>query len=564
MKTIATYQKLRGGYYTPEPIANFLASWAIQSPDAQLLEPSCGDGHLLEAAFNTFIRLGTRKTNIHKLIHGVEFDLQEALKASERISTLTGLPLSTIHNTTIHGEDFFAYCKAHLADQRLFDTIIGNPPFIRYQNFPAEHRDIAFELMKQGGLHPNKLTNAWVPFLVASTFLLNDHGRLAMVIPAELLQVNYAAELRQFLSQYYKRLTLITFKKLIFEDIQQEVVLLLGERDGAEHAGIRTVELDDIYDLSTYKHTIQSMDTLKAMDHSSEKWIMYFLQENEIQLIRKLSLDTRLTIASDVIDVDVGIVTGLNKFFVLNEQQVKDHHLTPYVQPLVGRAAQCQGLILTQADWDKNVKKQLPTFLLNVPALPFDLLPAELRNYIKSGEDQGIHKGYKCKIRKKWYVVPSVWVPQAFMLRQVYNYPKIIFNDAHATSTDTIHRVKFRGNTSPQKTVAAFTNSLTFAFSEIFGRSYGGGVLELEPTEAEKLRIPLIGSDMLNLYEIDALLRQKDIAAVLTITDHMLLKKGLGMSDDDIALLRTIWKKLRDRRLNRKHNSSISAPSNGS
>jgi adenine-specific DNA-methyltransferase len=555
MKTIATYQKLRGGYYTPAPIANFLADWAIQSANTQVLEPSCGNGHLLEAACHTFIRQGACRTAIPKLIHGVEFDPQEALKASESISTLTELPLCAIHNSTIYSGDFFAYCKAHLADKRLFDAVLGNPPFIRYQNFPEEHRDIAFDLMQQGGLHPNRLTNAWVPFLVASTLLLNDHGRLAMVIPAELLQVSYAAELRQFLSQYYKRLTLITFKNLVFEDIQQEIVLLLGERNGADHSGISTVEMNDIHDLSAYKHTIHPITNLKEMDHSSEKWTMYFLEENEIQLIRKLTLDTRLTIARDVIDVDIGIVTGLNEFFVLTKQQVEEYHLTAYTQPLVGRAAQLQGLRLSQVDWEYNVEKKFPTFLLTIPSLPFDHLPVELRRYIKSGENQGMNQGYKCRIRKQWYVVPSIWVPQAFMLRQVHHYPKIILNDALATCTDTIHRVKFRGQGSSQQIVAAFTNSLTFAFSEIFGRSYGGGVLELEPTEAEKLPIPLIGSDMLNLQELDALLRKEDISSVLTITDHMLLKRGLGMSDDDIALLQTIWKKLRDRRLNRKHNT---------
>ena len=57
---------------------------------------------------------------------------------------------------------------------------------------------MAFYSMERVGLRPNRLTNAWVPFLVAGTLLLSKTGRLAMVIPAELLQVIYAAELRSF------------------------------------------------------------------------------------------------------------------------------------------------------------------------------------------------------------------------------------------------------------------------------------------------------------------------------------------------------------------------------
>ena len=39
-------------------------------------------------------------------------------------------------------------------------------------------------------------------------------------------RVDYAAEARQFLSTYFENLTLVTFKKLVFDDIQQEVILL--------------------------------------------------------------------------------------------------------------------------------------------------------------------------------------------------------------------------------------------------------------------------------------------------------------------------------------------------
>ena len=551
MKIAATQQKLRGGYYTPKPIANFLARWAIQSPNTKILEPSCGDGILIEAAINTLLELGADRASTIEHIRGIEFDQQEASKASERIQTLT-------HSTTqvVYNDDFFSYCKAHLSEKHLFDVVIGNPPFIRYQNFPEEQRCIAFELMKQGGLHPSRLTNSWVPFLVASTFLLAEHGRIAMVIPAELLQVNYAAELRHFLRKYYSCLTLVTFKKLVFADIQQEVVLLLGEKNGTEHTGIRTVELEGVEELSSFDHTINMSSKLKEMDHSSEKWTMYFLEDEEIKLLRKLQGDQRLTVARDVLDVDVGVVTGLNEFFVLTEQQIKDYDIIPYTQSLVGRSFQLQGLIFSNADWLLNTGKQTPSFLLNVPNVPLNELPDALKKYVDAGEAKEMHKGYKCRIRNRWYIVPSVWIPQAFMLRQVHAYPKIVLNDATATCTDTIHRVKFRNDAQPRYVAAAFMNSLTFAFSEVMGRSYGGGVLELEPNEAERLPLPLLGSDKLDIQKLDMLERQGDIYAILDITDQLLLREHMGLSIEETRQLRAIWEKLRDRRIYRKHSQT--------
>jgi adenine-specific DNA-methyltransferase len=85
------------------------------------------------------------------------------------------------------------------------------------------------------------------------------------------------------------------------------------------------------------------------------------------------------------------------------------------------------------------------------------------------------------------------------------------------------------------------------------GRSYGGGVLELEPNEAEKLPLPLAGAEKLNLIEIHHLLLESGIEAVLDITDKVLLIDGLGLAKKEVKIIRGIWQKLRDRRINRKH-----------
>jgi len=171
-----------------------------------------------------------------------------------------------------------------------------------------------------------------------------------------------------------------------------------------------------------------------------------------------------------------------------------------------------------------------------------------VREYIAEGERRGFHEGYKCRIRNRWYVVPSIWTPDAFMLRQVHHHPKVILNRANATCTDTIHRVRFRNGASREAFAAAFLNSMTFAFAEVMGRSYGGGVLELEPKEAEDLPIPLNGAAQLDLKQIHELVLSGNIEAVLSLTDSVLLEKGLGLSTGAARMLRGIWEKLRDRR----------------
>lgn len=557
--TQPSYQKLRGGYYTPQPIADFLAGWAIRSPTDVVLEPSCGDGNILLSSARCLLAQGTPAEILSQQLHGVELDPHEAAKATQRLVAL-GLPLTS--GNTIYVGDFFAHCQQHLfgekvltlvlKERRYFDAVIGNPPFVRYQNFPEEHRQIAFSMMEQAGLHPNRLTNAWLPFLVVGSLLLKEEGRLAMVIPAELFQVNYAAEVRQFLSDYFSRVTLVTFRQLVFDDIQQEVVLLLAERNHNPNSGIRVVELGGIEDLNTLTTAQLDAAPLKPMDHSTEKWTQYFLNLEEIHLLREMRAHPGVTLAGQAFDVDVGIVTGRNDFFVLSQDEVKRHGLEPYLERMVSRSAHLTGAIFSASDWQANVVAQFPAFLFTPDDAPLESLPETLQRYVALGEAKAYHEGYKCRIRQRWYVVPSVWVPDAFMLRQVHAYPKLTLNTAQAVCTDTIHRVRFRKGVNGEAVTAAYLNSLTFAFAEVTGRSYGGGVLTFEPSEAERLPLPLNNAERLDLTHFDQLLRRNDIETALDITDKVLLQEGLGLSGEQTRMLRGIWVKLRDRRINRK------------
>lgn len=553
MKPIPTNQKLRGGYYTPAVLSEFLSNWAITEASSRVLEPSCGDGAILEMATQRFIQLGTDSESISSQLEGIELNKTEAKKARARVSSCDpGLECFKVHNG-----DFFTAAKKWLASEKRFDAVIGNPPFIRYQNFPEQYRSKALDIMRQAGLSPNRLTNTWVPFLITSSLLLNEHGRIGMIIPAELFQVNYAAESRQFLSDYFSKISIVTFNHLVFDDIQQEIVLFLGEKNG-ENKGITVTRLDDASDLDLFDYEASFKEDAKPMDHSKEKWTQYFLDIDEIELLRTLKSHPMIMKTGELFQVDVGVVTGENKYFVFNESAVKVNRLGGDTQRIVSRSNHLTGAIFTEKDWQHNVDLKRAAFLFAPNLNNGKRISKAASEYIRLGEELGVQKGYKCSIRKNWYVVPTLWVPDAFMLRQVHEYPMLILNQAQATSTDTIHRVRFENSDYDRDIItAAFMNTLTFAFAEVTGRSYGGGVLTFEPSEAENLPIPLEGANSLNLEELNKILINEGIEAVLDITDEILLIKGLGLSKADVAALRNIWEKLRDRRINRKRKKVI-------
>lgn len=533
MKKTQDYDKLRGGYYTPAPIADFIVRWAMRKPTGRVLEPSCGDGSFIRSIIS-YCKM--RKKRLPQIV-GVELDPNEAKKAE-------------YPGVTIVNSDFFSYYEKSVFEKTSFDVIVGNPPFIRSQNFDESYRKIAFSYMEKAGLNPGRLTNIWIPFLVLSSCALTETGRLGMVIPAEIMQVDYAAEVRNYLAVAFERLTIITFEKLLFPNAQQEVVLLLGEKSSTQK-GIRTIEVDGAdaligLDIDNVKHEV------KSLDYSTEKWTQYYLSNEEIALLRTLRNDTRLTSINNLLEVNVGVVSGENDFFLVDEAIRKKYHLIDCVEPIVGRADQLSGIDFVRTDFEKLVADGKKMFLFT----PKDLEPKQLskgeQRYIKYGEDQDYHKGYKCKNRKRWYVVPRTWKADAFMLRQVHKYPRIVFNDTNAQNTDTLHKIKFLPNVDGRIVSAAFLNSFTFALCEIIGRSYGGGVLTFEPSEVRKLVLPMVNSSCLDFVLIDRYVRKKHIDALLDYTDRILLENGLGLSYDEVLMLRGIWERLSRRRLGRK------------
>ena len=529
MKAIDGYDKLRGGYYTPTDIANFIIRWAHPTQGCRILEPSCGDGSFLSA-------LKDYDCDTH--VTGIELDPKEAKKAKQ-------------YGYTIVQSDYFSFYDKNIEGKAGYDIIVGNPPFIRYQNFDEKYRTVAFELMKKHGFHPNRLTNIWLPFLLLSCEALTDNGKIGMVIPAELFQVDYAAEARDYLSTHFDRLTLVTFKKLVFDDIQQEVVLLLGEKT-SNNKGIRVVELEDLEELIRDSLSCLDRAEMKRLDHSTDKWVKYYLTNEELEVLNKLNTDERISNAQDLYEVNVGLVSGENDFFLADWESVVERKLEEDVSPIISRSEQVKGILLSEEDYLELREKGKKVSIFTPGDKPVEELSESARTYIDWGENKGYNKNYKCRIRKRWYYVPKSWRADAFLIRQANLYPKMILNSVGALVTDTLHKVRFNEGVDGNAVASAFLNTYTLALSETLGRSYGGGVLTFEPGEMRKMRIPMMGSDKLDVKKIDSLQREGKYEEILSYTDKILLYDNLHLTEREVSLLHSIWDKMRDRRLMRK------------
>lgn len=530
-KTMVTVQKLRGGYYTPDWIADYLWNWVNQSKPLSILEPSAGDGSLIRPIVE-----GTSQPRVC----AVELLKSESEKIKQRFLSA--------ENVSVINSDFYEWYKQYSGEP--FEGMVANPPYIRFQYLSEEQRLIQSEILKHNGLKSNKLINAWVAFVVASLDLMAPSARVAFVLPTDLLQVSYAKELRKFLLHRLSEMSLITFEKTLFTSLEQNTLLVLGKlRTGEDdnHETIFkhvTVEKEEIPNLSE----IAPVDSPNA---NADKWNDLFLPNDDNRIVKNIFAEKSVAFSS-VAKAEVGVTTGANSFFSLTRGQVLDLNANNFVTPLLGRSVSIEGLSYSAETQKDNDEANRKDWLLTLNGQNYQELPSNLKKYISDAESAQINTAYKLRIRKKWYEIPGMWIPDAFLLRRIGQVPRLILNEYDAVSTDTFHRVRFIEGVDSKLIIFAFYSSLTLMSLELAGRQFAGGALEILPGDTKQIRLPDIDYHREISFEafsqLDSLLRKGRYGEATNYVDHVLNSEFGSTYEHDVT--KRILEKLRFRRAN--------------
>lgn len=529
-----TAEKLRGGYYTPPDLALFLVRWVAQGRPETVLEPSAGDGAFIRA----FDAAGAGTARIVAL----ELDAVEAAKAAESARSLSV-------EADVLNRDFLGWALAELPKGgRRFDAVVGNPPFVRYQYLPPNFQALAERIFAKLGCRFTKHTNAWVPFVLASMALLRPGGRLAMVVPAEIIHVLHAQSLRTFLGDACRRLVIIDPEEIWFEDTLQGAVILLAEKkrapsDAGEGLGLLPVRGRGFVEEDPAEVFARPVPINGRTVEG--KWTRAFLDVAVRRLLDKAEALPSVRRFKEVADVDVGIVTGANKFFLVSDETVERFGLHRWAHPMFGRSEHCPGVIYDEKQHRANGKAGLPSNFLWFPDEAAGRDPS-VAAYVRTGESQELHTRYKCRIRRPWYAVPSVYSSEIGMLKRCHGAPRLVLNKAGAYTTDTAYRIRSLG-TRAETLVGAFVNPLTALSAELEGRTYGGGVLELVPSEIERLLVPIPPDGAVDVRALDRAVRTSPMQEVVTDYGSRILQAA-GLSEAECGTLADAWSRLRNRR----------------
>lgn len=533
-----TATKLRGGYYTDERLASFMMKWALSGGTQSILEPGCGDGNFLEV-------LSHLDCSQLREVSAFEIEPAEAAKARKRAPNLDKTEIN------VRAEDYLKWSVIRLHNGITYDAVVGNPPFVRYQYLDDELQNYAKKIFEYHGLNFTRHTNLWVPFVVAAMSQLRPGGKLAMVLPAELLHVRHSGSLRAYLAQSCSKLLILDPKDIWFEDTLQGAVILLAKKkhNQSDHShGVRIVSTRDKSFTSTDPERFFESGSFANGETIEGKWMPALLQSDEREALYKASRIAGVYRFDDIANVAVGIVTGANKFFLVPDSTVEKYNLGQWAYPMFGRSRQVPGVIYDRSVHAQNGSNDSPTnFLWFKDLNDKSELPDKALEYIEDGENQGLDERYKCRIRDPWFEVPSVYATKMGMLKRSHHYPRLIYNKIAAYTTDTAYRVQSE-QYAPQSLAFSFVNSLTALSAELEGRHYGGGVLELVPSEIRRLLIPEpIGGEK-EIYELDSKMRKDHDPDDLIRSQDQIILRGVGLGNSEIKAIHSGWLRLRDRR----------------
>lgn len=532
-------RKERGAFFTPCEITGFVSNWAIRAAGDRVMEPSAGDAAFLVAAVARIAQL-RRGKGAEPEVDGVEIHAHSARIARRRVREIGG-------KANIRQSDFF-----DVTPEPVYNAVIGNPPYIRYQNFSGEARTKSRQAALRGGVALTGLASSWAAFVVHSALFLKPGGRLGLVLPAELLSVNYAAPVRQFLFQQFRQVQLVLFAEQVFPEAEADVVLLLAEGYGEGPAGHAVV---------CQTKNASSLTTLEAGQlwtpaNPAGKWTDSLVDPRALDPLDALMRDGHFAPLEAWGDTTLGIVTGNNKYFAVSPLRAKElglrkGELLPLSPP---GSSHLRGLALT-ADLLATLGKEGQSTLLFYPcARPSKAATA----YIDDGHRTGVDTAYKCRVRKTWYRVPLVAPADLLLTCMNADTPRLVANEANAYHLNSVHGVYLKVQDREigcELLPLASLNSATLMHAEIVGRAYGGGLLKLEPKEADLWAVPsssLVRARAAALRAVKpsvaGLLREGNLIGAVELVDRALLTEDDVLSREQLEQVRAARALLSSRR----------------
>lgn len=303
--------KILGQVYTPTWVVNEILNLVNYSDGSILnryiLEPACGDGAFLEEIVKRYIKAGVDNnlTNdaitagLEKYIYGVELDKIEYEKCIRNLDNIVHKYLGA------HNIDWKVYnlntLDFYINHKKVFDYIIGNPPYIRIHNLDLNTRDF----IKNNFQFSNGTIDIYITFFEMAFYMLNSDGMIGYITPNSYLHNSSYEMFRKFLKHSGGMHTLIDFKSnKIFKGYSTYTAISIINFNSNRTSFVYKELVGEI---------IKTVNTIQYDQLELKDW-SFTDKENEY-FLRNLNIGKN-TYIKELFDVQYGFATLRDKIYI--------------------------------------------------------------------------------------------------------------------------------------------------------------------------------------------------------------------------------------------------------
>lgn len=469
-------------------IVEFVVSLMPKNKSIAFLEPSVGSG----VFYNALLRVVGR-ARIDSAV-GIEID--------EEFATLASSLWGNFGLTVINADFFNA--AAHQIVGHQPNLLCANPPYSRHHHIsPDTKRKIRRMIYEATGLSVSGLAGLYIYFFLLATSLLEDDGYAAWLIPAEFMDVNYGATLRDYLT---RNVTTIRIHRFDPSDVQFDEALVTSAVVVVKKSKPKPgSSIEFTYGGTLLAPTSRQQKTIEQLQGCS-KWSLF--ANGRQQSNDRENVGDVLTLG-DLFHIQRGIATGANSFFVMTrDEAISLGIIEEFIKPVLPSPRYLETTIITSDENGyPNIERQLVLFDSDLPEADIEKKYPDVWKFLTSKAAFSLRNRYLIAKRSPWYRQEKR-SPAPFLItymgrsRDEQKPFRFIWNQSRAIATNMylmMYPLKpllnlISGDVKAQKALFDALNKIT---SEDFidnGRVYGGGLHKMEPRELAAIPVPHIGT----------------------------------------------------------------------
>lgn len=307
-----------GDVFTKPQVVDYMLDLVGYTADNDLssvsiMEPSCGNGEFMVAIIHRLKESAFRynfdlNDAYHNHVFASDIDGEKVSCCIKRIKD--EFPEIINPETSVSVEDFL------LANHdRQVDIVIGNPPYIRYEQIPKDKLDI----YKRRYATFYYRADIYVLFFEQSLRLLKSDGKHCFICANRWMKNRYGRKLRELVARFYNLRTIINMEGVdaFDEEVLAYPAITLIENN-SDRKFTKYAETTDVETLGI--HSFMSLPVPK-----SDEWNNVFNAETSNILFN--------TIEAQGYRIGIGVATGADSIFISKNLKgiVEDELLVPAI-----------------------------------------------------------------------------------------------------------------------------------------------------------------------------------------------------------------------------------------